>query len=192
MGHWPQVYALGAMAIRTARYRVPTNSDMSDKSIASPAQSSRQRVVMLALLAILLMSASVFLTGRKDSDTIVVTFPSGRQLEAEVADTPEKLLFGLAFREGLPPNAGMLYIFDESGSHRLRTRGYKLAVDMIWLDESRHVVHIVDRVPACPGDPCPLYGPSQEQARYVIQANAGFAQQEQLSNGAELKFALRM
>ena len=66
-------------------------------STSGDREHKKKRIITLILLAVLLMSISMFLVERKDSDIIVVTFPSGAQLEAEVADTPEKLLFGLAF-----------------------------------------------------------------------------------------------
>ncbi len=161
----------------------------STPSKSSPKQS---RVFVLLVLSLVLIAGSLFLTGRKDTDTIIVTFPSGKEIEAEVADTPEKLLFGLAFRDGLPPDSGMLYIFETSDRHRVRTKGFKIPVDMIWVDESRHVVHLVERADPCPQDPCPLYGPPPENARYVIQTAAGFLKQERLAPGAELKFTLRL
>ena len=67
---------------------------------------------MMILLALLLMSVSIFLVDRKESRHHCRHFSQRRELEAEVADTPEKLLFGLAFRETLPPHGGMLYIFE--------------------------------------------------------------------------------
>ncbi len=132
------------------------------------------------------------MTNQKDSDTIIVTFPSGTQIETEVADTPEKIFFGLAFREGLPPNAGMLYIFEASDRHRMQTKGFKIPVDMIWADESRHIVHAIGHVEPCEKDPCPSYGPPPENARYVIETAAGFIAQEHVESGMELKFTLRM
>jgi len=149
-------------------------------------------VILLIVLSLVLIAGSLFLTNQKDSDIIVVTFPNGKELEAEVADTPEKLLFGLAFREGLPPNSGMLYIFETSDRHRMRTKAFRIPVDMIWVDESRHVVHTVEGADPCTQDPCPLYGPSPENARYVIQTSAGFVKQEGLVPGMELKFTLRL
>ncbi len=154
--------------------------------------NKRNRVITLVLLAILLMSASLFLMNKKDADIIIVTFPNGKQLETEVADTPERLLFGLAFRDELLPDAGMLYIFESTGLHRVRTTGYKFPVDMIWVDEGRHIVHVSENVPPCPREPCPLYGPPPEPIRYMIQAAAGFVKQEGLQSGGELKFTLRM
>ncbi|WP_447978177.1 DUF192 domain-containing protein [Candidatus Nitrospira bockiana] len=152
----------------------------------------RGRVYVLIALALLLLTGSWFLTNQKGTETIVVTFPSGTQLETEVADTPEKILFGLAFREPLPPDAGMLYIFDTSGPHRVRTKGFKAPVDIIWADESRHVVYTVQGAQPCGQDPCPSYGPPPDHARYVIETAAGFVAQEQIEPGMELKFTLRM
>ena len=155
-------------------------------------EQKKKRIITLVLLAILLMSLSMFLVERKESDVIVVTFPSGAQLEAEVADTPEKLLFGLAFRDELPANGAMLYIFDENGPHRVRTKEYRFPIDIVWVDESHHVVHMVERAEPCAKDPCPLYGPPPEAARYVLQAKAGFLKEARVTNGDELKYVLRM
>lgn len=161
-------------------------------STALKAPPKPSRVFVLILLSLVLLVGSVYLTDRKESDTIFVTFPSGKEIAAEVADTPEKLLFGLAFREELPPDSGMLYIFETPDRHRLRTSRFKIPVDMIWVDERHRVVHLVHGAAPCPQDPCPLYGPPPEKARYVLQTAAGFVSQERLAPGAELKFTLRL
>lgn len=157
----------------------------------SNAPPTRTRAVVLAVLAIVMIGAVLMFSDSKD-DIIIVTFPSGATIDAEVADTPEKLLFGLAFRESLPPDAGMLYIFDTSDRHKVRTKGFTFPVDVIWADESRHVVHLVERAAPCEKDPCPAYGPPPENARYVIETEAGFIKREQLTTGVELKFTLKL
>ena len=152
----------------------------------------RHRAVLLIGLALLLITGSLFLTTEPDPGTIIVTFPSGNQIETEVANTRQKIFFGLAFREHLPENAGMLYIFEVSDRHQLSTHGFKIPVDMIWLDESRYVVHLVEHAEPCKKEPCPFYGPPPENARYVIQTAVGFIRKEGLKPGAEVKFTLRM
>lgn len=158
----------------------------------SGSEQRRKKIVTLVLLVILLVSVSLFLGGPKESEIIIVEFPNGKTMETEVASTPEKLLFGLAFREGLPPDTGMLYIFESTGLHRVRTRQFRIPVDMLWIDESHHVVHILEQVPPCAQDPCPLYGPPPEPVRYLIEADAGYARREGITTGMELKFTLRM
>ena len=147
---------------------------------------------MMALLAILLMSVSMFLVSREEGKTIIVAFPSGTALEAEVADTPEKLLFGMAFHDALPPDGGMIYIFESTGQHRVTTKAYRFPVDMIWVDESRHIVSIAENVPPCKLDPCPWHGSESSSVRYLIQTTAGFAKQAGVEVGGELKYTLRM
>lgn len=165
---------------------------MSAPSAPSAGARKRTRVILLIVLALGLITASWFLTDQPETHTILVTFPSGTVLETEVADTPEKLLFGLAFREELPPRTGMLYIFETTDRHRVKTRAFKIPVDMIWADESRHVVHLIEDAAPCPQDPCPYFGPPPEKARYLIQTAAGFARQERVAPGDELKFTLRL
>jgi uncharacterized protein len=164
----------------------------SNQNQASDREQKKKRIIMMILLALLLMSASVFLVERKESSVIVVTFPSGVELEAEVADTPEKLLFGLAFREALPSNGGMLSIFEENGLHRITTREYRFPIDILWVDEGHHVVHLLEQVEPCAKDPCPLFGPPPEAARYVIQAESGFIKKAGVGINDELKYALRL
>ncbi len=155
-------------------------------------EQKKKRIITLALLAILLMSASMFLMERKEASTIIVTFPSGHELETEVADTPEKLLFGLAFRETLPPNGGMLYIFESTGVNHLWTKEYLFPVDMIWVDESHHIVQLTEQAAPCRQDPCMKYSSAPEAVRYAIQTAAGFIKREGITTGLELKYTLRM
>ena len=155
-------------------------------------EQKKKRIITLVLMAIFLMSASFFLVERKEATIIIVSFPSGRELETEVADTPEKLLFGLAFRETLPANGGMLYIFESTGQNHIWTKEYRFPVDMMWIDESHHIVGLKENVAPCREDDCPKYSSSPEVVRYAIQTEAGFIKREGITVGLELKYTLRM
>lgn len=164
---------------------------MVKRASTAESEQRRKKIVTFVLLVILLVSVSLFLGAegvrahhrgiyqRKDHGN-----GSGQH--------PEKLLFGLAFREGLPADTGMLYIFESTGLHRVQTRQFRIAVDMVWINESHHVVHILEQVPPCEKDPCPLYGPPPEPVRYLIEAEAGSVQRAGITTGMELKFTLRM
>ncbi len=152
----------------------------------------KKRIITLVLMAIFLMSASYFLIDRKDETMIIVSFPNGRELETEVADTPEKLLVGLAFRDTLPANGGMLYIFESTGQNHIWTKEYRFPVDMMWIDESHHIVGLKENVAPCRENDCPKYSSSPEAVRYAIQTEAGFIKREEITIGLELKYTLRM
>lgn len=164
----------------------------SSQSRSSGWAEKKNRIVMMILLAILMMSLSVFIGDRKESEIIVVRFPSGFEIEAEVANTPEKQLFGLAFRDELPPNGGMIYIFEANGLHRVRTKEYRFPIDILWVDESHHVVHMLEHADPCAKDPCPFFGPPPEAARSVIQGEAGFLKRSGVAKNDELHYTLRM
>lgn len=161
-------------------------------TLTSDRETKKKRIITLVLMAIFLMSASYFLIDQKDETIIVVSFPNGRALEAEVADTPEKLLFGLAFREMLPANSAMIYIFEATGHNHIWTKGYQFPVDMIWVDESHHIVGLKEQVPPCREDVCPQYSSAPDAVRYAIQTEAGFIKREGIEVGQELKYTLRM
>jgi uncharacterized membrane protein (UPF0127 family) len=60
---------------------------------------------------------------------------------------------------------------------------------MIWMDDTRRIVHIERNVPPCTADPCPQYPPGHE-ALYVLEINAGYANELGLKIGdiAEFRF----
>ena len=166
----------------------------SKKSQATdkPSALNKKRILFLVLMSLLLISGAMLFNAPQKTEIIEVRFPHGAPLQAEVADTPEKLLFGLAFRETLRNDHGMLFLFERSDFHKVWTKRYQFNVDLIWVDESRHVVHIVETAVPCVNDPCEWYGPPPERARYVIAATSGFVDRAQVSVGNELVFALRM
>ncbi|MCA9471440.1 MAG: DUF192 domain-containing protein [Nitrospira sp.] len=153
---------------------------------------NKKRILFLVLMSLLLISGALLFNRPEQTKEIHVSFPSGRVVRAEVADTPEKLLFGLAFRNQIPDDGGMLFIFEESSLHQVWTKEFRVPVDIIWIDESKKIVYIVEEAPPCSGDPCTWYGPPPEHARYVLETNAGFVKEARVEQGMQLKFILRM
>lgn len=162
------------------------------RAAEGPLTPNKKRILFLVLMALLLISGALLFNAPKGTEIIEVRFPGGTKLQAEVAETPEKLLFGLAFRETLPEDHGMIFLFEESGLHKVWTKQYQFNVDLIWVNESKHVVHIFETAVPCVSDPCEWYGPPPERARYLIEANSGFVDRARVSVGDELVFALRL
>ena len=115
--------------------------------------------VLAALALAILMAGSYFMSTGQGPESMVVSFPSGNQMTVEVADSPLLLFAGLAFRDSLPPNWGMLFIYDRADVHRRNTRQYRFPVDIIWLDEGKRVLLIMEIVNPCLSEKCPEYGP---------------------------------
>ncbi len=90
----------------------------------------------------------------------------------EIAQTPEERAKGLMFRESLPQEAGMLFVFEEPGAYGFWMKNTLISLDMVWLDEDMNVVHIEEAVNPCEQVSCPVYY-SEVSAKYVLELNAG-------------------
>jgi len=119
--------------------------------------------------------------------TIAIQLPSGTKITAEVADTPSKRLVGLMFRDQLPHNQGMLFIFENTDFHGIWMKNCRIPLDILWLDQSRKVIHTEENVPPCQFDPCHIYYPLQK-ALYVLELNTGLIAKEKIRLGAHIQF----
>jgi len=117
--------------------------------------------------------------------TATIAFAGGVQVQAEIVDTPQAVERGLMFRESLGPNEGMLFIFEKTGFYPFWMKNTLIPLDIIWIDEQWRIVSIAESVPPCHADPCPTYPPAGD-ARYVVEASAGFAKAHGVRRGDRL------
>lgn len=121
--------------------------------------------------------------------TIPLQMPSGRTLQAEVMIDPPDRARGLMFRDSLPEDRAMLFVFDDVGFHTIWMKDCRFPIDIVWLDEAQRVVHVAEAVPPCRKDPCPVYQPMQ-RAAYVVEMNARQARREKATVGQTISFRL--
>jgi uncharacterized protein len=113
--------------------------------------------------------------------------PSGAVYRLELARTPEEQQMGLMFRESLPENAGMIFLFNDGGVHQFWMKNTMIPLDMIWLDPGGKVLFVSANTPPCKADPCPSYGPATPAAT-VLEVAGGMAKKEKIEVGSVLKF----
>ncbi len=75
----------------------------------------------------------------------------------------------------------MLFVFDKPGRYGFWMYGMKFPLDIIWIEESLRIVHIVENAQPC-SNICETYEPPAE-ALYVIEVNAGFVEKYGLKVG---------
>jgi len=123
---------------------------------------------------------------------IVVVIIKTLNVDAEVADTAAKRKKGLSKRDSLPLNQGMLFVFEQSGMYGFWMKDMKFPIDIIWLDENKRIVDIVQNVPVEPGkkdSQLTIYKPDGD-AKYVLEINAGLSQLNALQKGDQANFEL--
>lgn len=110
-------------------------------------------------------------------------------LDVEIADDSEKIQRGLMFRDMLPENHGMLFIFDEERKYSFWMMNMKFNLDIIWLNADGKVVHIVEGAEPCIDaahtSQC-TFSPD-EPARYVLEVNSGFVQKYGIDEGSVMR-----
>ncbi|MGD1147088.1 MAG: DUF192 domain-containing protein [Thermoanaerobaculaceae bacterium] len=113
--------------------------------------------------------------------------PDGTQVRLELALTDEERADGLMFRDTLPPDQGMLFIFDADGFVPFWMKNTFIPLDLIWISAAGEVVDVRADVQPCRADSCPNYEPSKP-GRAVLEVNAGFAAAHGLRRGVVLRF----
>ena len=144
-------------------------------------REASMRVARVAFVSTLICLGSTLLQAAPK--WAVAVFPSGEEFSLEIAADDESRGYGYMFREKIASNEGMLFIFEQSGPYTFWMKNCRVALDIIWLDESLRVVDIAHDQQPCPleGD-CPSVGPMRA-ARYVIEVAGGTAKREGLKRG---------
>lgn len=138
-----------------------------------------------ALVAPLLLLLIGTVAACANEPRVVIPAPAGDvSVTVEIAATPAKRNFGLMYRKDLGPDAGMLFVFDETSEHSFWMKNTPLPLDMIFLDEDRRIVGIVR-------DATPFTTTSRtvgKPSRYVLEVHGGFSAKHGLADGAQARF----
>ena len=102
---------------------------------------------------------------------------------ASIADSLPELIKGLSDTPSLPDTVVKLFAFGSTGKHSIWMKDMNYPIDIIWLDESGKIVHIVENVSP---DTYPESFAPPTPALYVIETNAGFVASSSLSMGDEV------
>ena len=118
-------------------------------------------------------------------DIIKVTINPGLTVYAEVVDTPDERAIGLSEHTSLDENEAMLFIFKESGKHGFWMKDMDFAIDIIWLNKEKEIVHIKEN--ADPANFPESYAPD-EDAQYVLELVSGLAASEGIEEGQVMEW----
>lgn len=155
------------------------------------------RVLGTGLLTLAMLSGSSVEGGAgsegkpAEEKLVSVTTPLGVRIHTELADTTEKRTRGLMFRKSLAKDRGMLFTFPEPQHWTFWMKNTRIALDIIWMDQHKKIVHVERNVPGCSrtDDGCPRYQPNEE-ALYVLELGAGMADSLKLERGVKLQFQI--
>lgn len=107
------------------------------------------------------------------------------QLQVDIADTNTKRQKGLCCRDYLDSNSGMLFVYDQPGDYRFWMKDTHIPLDMYWISEEKKIVHIEKNVQ--PSSYPNSFG-SEKPAQYILETNAGFAEQNNIKLDDQVSF----
>jgi uncharacterized membrane protein (UPF0127 family) len=149
-------------------------------------KSSNRNIIFIGgLFVIIILAFALYYYDSGDSEPIRndgTVFFGNYSVSVEIADNPEDRSQGLMFRESMPRNTGMLFVFEDEGIYSFWMKNVEFNLDMIWIDSSGEVVHIEENVPTC-SEICPSYT-SLRRARFVLEVNAGYVNEINLVKGS--------
>jgi hypothetical protein len=98
----------------------------------------------------------------------------GERFTVELAETRDKQALGLMFRESMPDDHGMLFLFPREAKRSFWMKNTRIPLDIFYFDEDLALVSVSENTPPCRTQRCPNY-PSDGPAKYVLELNAGKA-----------------
>ncbi len=103
-------------------------------------------------------------------------------IRAEVADGFASRMQGLMQRTSLPPNGGMLFVFDEDATHCMWMKNTLIPLSVAFLDARGAIINIADMVPHSELSHC-----AARAARYALEMTQGWFAQRGIRAGANLR-----
>ena len=147
-------------------------------------------------MRVALLLLTVFLAGcgeksdiEEDLNTIDLTLPSGKVLKVETMIHTLDMARGMQFRTSMKPDHGMLFFHPQAGPYSYWMYQTLIPLDMVWMDNDRQIVEIVENAPPCKtaASQCPKYG-GKQNAKFVLELAGGMARQWGLQLGQRLEF----
>lgn len=119
------------------------------------------------------------------SEPLVVNLAAGEvvHLEVEVATEPRELLTGLMYREEIPANTGMLFLFDEVKEHGFWMKNTFAPLDIIFITQEGLIHKIHEN--AVPGDLALVK--SEGEVMAVLEIGGGEAAKLGLNKGDKIE-----
>ena len=133
---------------------------------------------------ILILAAALF-----GAVKLVPLYIGNDKFLVEIADTPQKQMTGLMYRESIPDDFGMLFVFPREARRHFWMKNTLVHLDLIFLNRHKQIVHIRVNAPPCRSEPCDLID-SLKPAMYVLELRGNRSRELGLKVGDHIFFVL--
>jgi uncharacterized membrane protein (UPF0127 family) len=112
----------------------------------------------------------------------------GNTLDVALSTTTKAIDQGLQSQPSLSPNDGMLFIFNAAKIYQFWMPNMNFSLDMIWIGSDNKIVSISKDAPPLPDPTKPVWFRPTSPAQYVLEVNAGYADEHTIKIGDTVQF----
>ncbi len=152
------------------------------KDVPKKTKSAPRELVKLLTIAAYCLLISFAIMSQNEKPTVSI---KGKKISVEIATSSQEKSRGLCCRESLGENSGMLFVYNASGDFRFWMKDTTIPLDMIWLDSTKKVVHVEEKVqpssyPKTYSSPIP--------SKYILETNSGWVEKNAIDIGDRAVF----
>ena len=150
--------------------------------------NTRQYVFIIAVILLTCSVGSIFLLRGKHTEEYRELIIIGEAtFEAQLATTDSERAEGLMNVESMPEDEGMLFVYEEESYRSFWMKNTLIPLDMIFIDDTYHIVEIIHNAKPCKKDPCQLYR-STKRTKYVFEINGSLSKKYKFEMGDIVEF----
>jgi uncharacterized protein len=114
------------------------------------------------------------------SNAPVIELTAGMyRIEAEVVNTLDSRMLGLMGRRDMPPQHGMLFVFDAEARHCMWMKNTLLPLSVAFIDNQGRIVNVEEMQPGTETNHC-----AAKPVHLALEMNAGWFRSRRLGPGA--------
>lgn len=106
----------------------------------------------------------------------------GIDIPVELATTDDERRMGLSGRSSLDADKGLLFVFETPGIYQFWMPDMNFPIDILWIEDGK-VVDVDEQVSNIFDQKKPSYYSPSAPVRYVLEVNAGFVREHDISIG---------
>jgi len=135
-----------------------------------------------AAFALVLFTVAAWPQGQPQDLPAATLHVGMHNIRAQLALTPQQRQIGLMFRESMPNQEGMLFVFEQSAMQCFWMRNTLIPLSAAFLGDDGTVVNLVDMKPQSDDSHC-----STKPVRYVLEMNQGWFAKRGVKPGTRIE-----
>jgi len=156
--------------------------------------STRNIIILLALVTTsAYISYRVITRPPSKVETKTGTAPSavinGTKIKLELARSDDEKTKGLGYRDSLPSDTGMLFVYNDPQRFTFWMQGMRFALDFIWIEQNK-IEDIHENIMPLSPDKNPAIVSPRVPVRYILEVNSGFIKSHNIKIGDAVTFNL--